>query len=549
MMKRVFAVFFCSGIVLAVTGFGPSWAAGTPKLPLIGGKRVVATVDSFPITLDALNRFATRGGSEAGSDTAEVLRRLINARLVIEEAGRIGIPDMPEVKKTVDTYARDSLVEELLARKASAATVSKEEIDRLYTIAITEWRINSLLFAKEADAKQMESDLAAGKSFDSLAQKAVAAGSAKQANVDQFVPEEMVNPAVAAKLLRLTPGKTTPVVKVPEGFVVTKLLDSRKADRPGLRAAVEEEATRAAGARAAETYTRDAIKKYAVLHEDLLKHIDLDASVAAFQKLLKDQRVLGQVKGEKPITVRDLCEALRHRFFHGVEKAIESKELNEKKTEVLRDMVSRRVLLKAALAAGIDKDPQYLEKVAEYRDAVVFDAFLKKAVAPGVTLSEDEVKTYYGSHAKDFMVPETVKLRSIAFADQAGANAAMRSLKSGTDFKWLAANADGQVPQDHSGLAFDGREVPVSDLPQDLGKAVTAAKPGDVKVYQGKDGPFYLIVVDGMGKPRERPYAEVREGAAKMLYSEKMKKSMEEYCAKLRANAKITVYLRDTAKK
>ena len=136
---------------------------------------------------------------------------------------------------------------------------------------------------------------------------------------------------------------------------MTRLVESRKADKPGAMAAAREEASRIAGTRAAESYLRGAMKRYAVVHEDLLKRIDMDAGAAAFDKLRKDKRVLAAIAGEKPVTVGDLCENLRHHFFHGVDKAIESKETNGKKGDALRDMVSKRVLLKAALAEKMDK--------------------------------------------------------------------------------------------------------------------------------------------------------------------------------------------------
>ena len=210
MTKRVLTAVVCCSLLLAGGGLVFVRTAGAAKLPVVGGKRIVADVDGSPITLDELNRFEMMGGSRPASDTAEVLRRLINARLVIDEAGRIGIPDMPEVKKAVDTYARDTLVEELLARKASAAKPSKEEIERIYARETTKWRIDSVLFAKESDAKRMKSDLAAGKAFDALAAKAVAAGSAKRVNISQFVPEAMVNPAVAAELVKIRPAGRRP---------------------------------------------------------------------------------------------------------------------------------------------------------------------------------------------------------------------------------------------------------------------------------------------------------------------------------------------------
>ncbi len=60
-------------------------------------------------------------------------------------------------------------------------------------------------------------------------------------------------------------------------------------------------------------------------------------------------------------------------------------------------------------------------------------------------LDEAKVRKYYEDHQADYTLPAFYKLESIGFATQKDAEAAVAKLRSGTDFKWLNANADGKL--------------------------------------------------------------------------------------------------------
>ena len=83
--------------------------AAEQKLPVIKGKRVVAVVNEETITLDEYNRElfpGTRVGGEKaeGKIDSELLRRLINTRLIIQEAKRTELVELPEIKKRIEVF-------------------------------------------------------------------------------------------------------------------------------------------------------------------------------------------------------------------------------------------------------------------------------------------------------------------------------------------------------------------------------------------------------------------------------------------------------------
>jgi hypothetical protein len=80
-------------------------------------------------------------------------------------------------------------------------------------------------------------------------------------------------------------------------------------------------------------------------------------------------------------------------------------------------------------------------------------------------------------------------------------------------------------------------------MPAGLQKALAGSKAGDQRLYASPEGPFYVLAVQQVIASNPKPYDEVRTEIAQKLYGEKLKKAIDEYSRKLRAQSKVTVYL------
>ena len=98
-----------------------------------------------------------------------------------------------------------------------------------------------------------------------------------------------------------------------------------------------------------------------------------------------------------------------------------------------------------ALRLGIDKTPAYLDRINAFEESLVFDAFVQKVIVPDNKMREEEVKAYYDTHLPEHSYPGMLRIRSLAFTKRATAEAAIEKLRAGTDFGWLAVNAEDQV--------------------------------------------------------------------------------------------------------
>ncbi len=521
-------------------------------LPVLKGKKIVASVNGEPISLDELDQEMAVIKKDGGPGTKgdrkaelEVLQRLINTRLIVQEARTIGLDKMPENRMMVDSYAKEALREELAEKVMAGAKADEKEVDRLYKDAVREWKVSAVLCDKEDDAKRFEAELKTAKNFGDLAKAFKADGRAKQVEEGVYLKPKDMDPQFGRAVSALAMGATSSVIRTASGFAILRLEDVRYAEnleeKEKARQAVLERARREA-----LTAYNESLKKTSVtIKQNVLDGVDYDAPSPGFDALLKDTRVVAEIKGDKPVTVGELTEQLRYQFFHGLDRAMERKRLNARKVVTLEGIIHRRLFRREALRRGLQKTESYRAKLREYEAGVLFGAFIRKVIQPDITLTEAEVKAYYDAHATEYAAPEMMRIHSLAFMKRGDAENAIAKLKDGAEFQWLAAHADGQADSNAKGVwSFDGKPVMTGSLPEGMRRAVAGARAGDVRLYAGGDGYFYALAIQDVIPSRPQPYEEARQTLAQRVMSDKVKKAVEDYAGKLRSASDVKVYLK-----
>jgi hypothetical protein len=540
-----------TGLALAVTHMPSFVDAQERTLPMRNGRPVVAVVNADAISLDEFvlqgNGTARRARLKQGLATAkdlELLDRLVKIKLVVQEAETMGLDELPEIRKQVDVTSREILREVLMSRLVKGVTADPVLVEKLFRDSVRQWKTSSLFFKDKAAAERARTEIEAGAPFRDVAAKAVSSRAAEAERDDVYHPRTDYFPQIGEAISGLRAGQVSPVVPVSGGFVLVRVVDIRYPENRAARADATKRALSQRQEAALKAHEQAARRQYVVLNKSVWKTLDYEAAKPGLDALLKDKRVIAEIKGAAPLTVGDLTDYLRMQFFHGSDQVKQRREMNEKKEAALEATLGRRLLNAEAFRLGIDKTNEYRDRVNGFRESLVFDAFIQKVIVPDNKMREDEVKQYYGAHLKEYSYPEMLKVRSLAFSGRPAAETAMRKLREGTDYGWLAANAEGQVAKGSPGvLTFDGRPVTTDSMPDGLRKVLAGSRAGDHRLYGGPQGPFYVLAVQQVIAANPKPYDEVRAEIAQKMYGEKLKKSVEGYAAKLRAQSKVAVYL------
>ncbi len=514
------------------------------------GSAPVARVGDEVIALRELaDALATAHAPHAGEGHAQkrdplvIVERLVDLRLMALEARAMGIADLPEYRAGVEAY-RTTLLRDLLKEGYTRdLKPDLQKVEKVYRDAVRGWKVRSLLFAAEADAREFASQVKGGASFEVLAAEALAQKRAQGSGQSDLLPEKKMLPEVLAEVRKLAPGQVSPVVKVATGFAVVLVEAEQFPDDPEAWAAAEWTVLSARHNEELVRRYRLLSKKYATVDRKLLGKLDFEAKKPGMDALLRDRRPVVRIQGESPVTVADLAAELRGTYFHGVEEAVKSKKpLNLRKGTSLDNLLGRRLFIKEALARRIQDTPAFRHQLRDYQNSLLMGAAVDRAVVPGIQVTEKEERTYYQAHLAEYTYPRFLRLEGLAFGSERDARAALQKLRAGTDFKFLAQNADGRLDPETVQLKLDGAVLNSAELPADLQKSLAGATTGEYRLHEDGDEHHVIHVVEEI-PPRARPFEEARADARKKVAAEKLGQAVKDWVARLRQAYRVEVFL------
>jgi hypothetical protein len=456
-----------------------------------------------------------------------------------------------EITGAVEAYSKETLIKLLLEQQVKDLTADEVEVERLYREAVKEWKIKSILFKKEAEAKKIESLLKADKNFDHVVASAVAEGVA-EGGQEEFLKDKDLTAPVAKLVSKMETGSISPVVSSgKENFIIFKLLGVRLPEHEdtAARQSARLQALNRKRVEAAKAYTDELWQRYIKIDETLLESLDFESGSTGFETLLQDKRVVAEITGEKPVTVGDLAAALKKKFFHGIESAVRRKTINTRKRETLETILKEQLFLKEALSQGLDKTEDFKNRVKEYENSMLFSAFIQKVVTPEIKLDRKELETYYRENSKRYSSPEMIRIKSLVFGQKGAAEDALVKLSAGTDFNWLGAHAAGQLDPGTKGLlTFNGNLLITDSLPKDLQQSVAGAKIGDFRLYSSPEGHYYVLYIYQVVAPEPQSFESVKTEIAKTVFNENLSHAIDLWAKRLKEFYPVIIYSDDLKK-
>lgn len=528
--------------------------AAVAKLPIIGGREALASINGDPVTFEefyAQLSVMHQGVEAPGTKVArqrpwELLERLINIRLVLQEARNMGLDSLPEVKDLVATNRLETMRGILYRRRVQGITAADPaEVERIYKESIKQVRLSSILIEKEQDAKDLEAKVVAGGRFDTLASAMVSRGAAREDESGQYLPMDNLLPGVRQAVATMKVGDTSPLVRIGRSYSMMKLEDIRYPDDREKKEGAAKEALKQRQTAILKQYADDLKRQHTLVNDTVLKVVDYEAKEPGLEKLLADKRVVAEVKGEEPVTVGEMTDALRKRFFHGADRAITERKINARKMEVLDEILSKRAVHREAKRLKLDETEEFKRKVQEYEEGVLFGTFVQRVIDPSFKIGEPDLRTYLAAHREEYMSPEMIRLDALVFSDRTRAEDALAKLGKGADFLWMRANAEGQAdPQVQKDLIqFPGTVVVTSSLPAGVQRAVEGVRSGEYRFYGENKGPWYVLHAREVLPPAPQPFEEIRDEVAKKVFEDKRQEAVKEWAQKLRKAYEVTMFV------
>lgn len=209
--------------------------APTTALP----EGAIASVNGRPIldlSIDNVAQQVAASGQEA--DETRILEELINLEVLAQEAEKLSLDETAEISAALQLQYTQIMANAYLAKKGSEMTFSEDELRAEYDaqsdgLDRAEYRASHILLETEEAAEKVIAELAAGKTFEELAQaESIDPAGENGGDLGWFQANTMV-PEFTAAVAEMEVGDTSETpVQSEFGYHVIKLVDLREAALP-----------------------------------------------------------------------------------------------------------------------------------------------------------------------------------------------------------------------------------------------------------------------------------------------------------------------------
>ncbi len=213
-----------------------------------------------------------------------------------------------------------------------------------------------------------------------------------------------------------------------------------------------------------------------------------------------------------------------------------------------RNNIDQSTLIQA-LSANNMTYQDYREKM---RNDITEVKFIDKVIKSKVTISDDEIFSYYNRNKDRFTDPPEVRLRQILLLVPREASdvekkeiykralAVLEEIKRGADFSTLASRySDGPNASNGGDLGF----VKMGEIDPALEKVAFRLDIGEVSPVITTSNGFHILLVTDKRKGRQKPLSEVKEEIQSIIFKDKEKEAFNDWLEDMKKLSYIEVRL------
>ncbi len=214
----------------------------------------------------------------------------------------------------------------------------------------------------------------------------------------------------------------------------------------------------------------------------------------------------------------------------------------ETKKQVLEEVVNRKLIAKKVMEDGIEKDPQYVKAMSEFKEDLALQVWQKNEVDK-IKFTDQEKKDFFEKNKAKFVVPELLDLRHILVKTEVEAKAIIVELDKATkkEEKFAEIAKAKSVDATKTNGGYLGK-VPADQLvPEFTAAARTLAKNTYSKTPAKTEFGYHVIFLKDKTVSKALTYEEVEPKISQILLRNSFGKKIEELSTELRKDAKIII--------
>jgi EpsD family peptidyl-prolyl cis-trans isomerase len=166
--------------------------------------------------------------------------------------------------------------------------------------------------------------------------------------------------------------------------------------------------------------------------------------------------------------------------------------------QALEKVIDRELLVKKALEAKLDRDPQVLQSIENARRQLLAQAYLERAASAAAGSTRDEVRAFYAENPALFAERRIYRLRELVVSAPAEMIDVLRAeAAKARDLDEVA----GWLRSRNAKYSVDGLTQPAEQLPLSFLPQLAHMKPGEIAVFATPLGASVIQLVHAEDAP------------------------------------------------
>jgi len=214
------------------------------------------------------------------------------------------------------------------------------------------------------------------------------------------------------------------------------------------------------------------------------------------------------------------------------------KVLQDRKAELLDDMVLEILLYEEAKKRNLDEDTEVKAMLKEARKKIVISKLIQNEIEEKTTVSDKEARDYYNAHGDEFATQERMKVSHILVSSEKDAKKILTELANGASFEDLAKEKSEDTSADKGGdigYFAKGQVVPEFEA------AASKLQIGQISEIVKSEFGYHIIKLTDKKPAKMQDFTSVSSRIKSKLLSDKKKAEFEKLADKLRTEVAIKI--------
>ena len=508
-------------------------------------RQLLALVNSdsiFTSDFDAIfsKMHATMSAQEKENfDYRKLLNKLINDRLIIQEAEGIGIAEDSTVATFLTNRQRDYAVRSfIVANFVPDDSVTKAEILSYFQTNYYMKKLRTVSVPAREEAARLLNLVRKGAAMDSIAQAVSADIYRYQGGLRRIRYWADIEPELRKPLTSMKDGDIVGPFPYRQVYAFMRLEKSVPADTAELTKYESYITSILKFQKKSASWKQFMIQQrrdYQVTVDSAgLKHLIAQGSIRIDSTFLSGtSKPVAAMNDTVVITDRQLRQKIAHGAMSTPDQPFDSLV-----NRVLNEQVDDAVLCRKAFQAGFDTQPSVVKRLATDRDSMLIEIYLRETVVPKIVFNHQEFDQYYRDHQEEFRESDEHILKQALFSRKELADSVVTLLEDGADFDFVV----NKYIEDKLNLIEKDQWVSSGSFPQQIQNDLANLTIGKTsKAYPTTEG-WLVFKVKDRRPGKIKTQSDVEPQIRQVMFQKKFDEQMDKVLATLKANSEIVFF-------